>query len=155
MISGTASAPILLVVGETVITTTVTAANGVKTKSYTVLVIRASLAAIPDLEISPGVLTPAFISTTLGYTAQVGFTDASTLVTVTASPGDVISVTVAANGGHRSRSGVPGDHPLAVGENVITVTVTAADATTQSYTPSPWHGPAMRRCSGWRSTPAC
>ena len=135
VLSGTASAPIPLVVGENVITTTVTAQNGVKTKSYTVVVVRASLAALSELEVYPGALTPAFISTTLAYTAQVANGDPGVLITPTASAGDIITVTVARTTGRPlCAAGAEIDCPLAVGTNVITITVTAADGTTQSYT---------------------
>jgi len=134
VISGTASAPIALEVGENFITTTVTASSGL-TKPYVVVVSRASDATLRGLTIAPGALTPAFINTTLAYTAAVGNLAVTTIVTPTASPGDSLGVTVAPAGGSETVcSGPPTQCPLLVGDNVITTTVTSLDgAMTNSY----------------------
>jgi len=136
-LSGTASAPIALVLGENPITITVRATNAV-TKDYGVVVTRAGDATLRELELSATTYAPAFISTTLAYTAPaiLGNVTDHTLVTATAaSPGDVVSVRVAHNGAAAAICpGAPVNCPLAVGDNVITVTVAAFDGLVHHYT---------------------
>ena len=118
-------------VGETVITVTVTAENGVATMEYEVTVTRASAppttssdATLSTLELSGVTLDPAFDPATTTYDAEVAHSVTSTTVTATTTNTDA------------SADIDPGaDVDLDVGETVITVTVTAADGTTtKAYT---------------------
>lgn len=123
--------------GETVITTVVTAQDLVTSQLYTITVTRASDARLDGLALDPGVLTPAYISTTQAYSAVVTMATVSTTVTYTpAFASDAVSTVVAANGGApvACADGSPTDCPLELGRNVITLTVTASDASTRAYT---------------------
>ena len=82
-------------------------------------------------------LVPLFAGTTQAYTTVlVSNATAATLVTATvAVAGDTIGVVAAANGGPASACATaPVTCPLAVGTNLITVTVTAADGAPRAYT---------------------
>ncbi len=132
--SGTASAPIALIVGTNIITTVVTAQDGLTKSTYTITVTRAPSAAatLANLTISSGTLTPAFAALTTSYAAAVANAVAS--ITVTPTTADV-SATVTVNG-LPVLSGTP-SAPVALvaGPNTITVLVTAQDGvTTASYT---------------------
>jgi gliding motility-associated-like protein len=71
--SGTASAAIPLAVGSNIITTVVTAQDGITTDTYTATVTRAAsdYAFLSDLQLSNGTLTPPFTNTTLSYSDRV------------------------------------------------------------------------------------
>ncbi len=93
-------------------------------------------ASLIDLQIDPGTLAPAFVSTTTSYTAEVPAGTTQALVTATTND---VSATVA----YASTAGTctpgnasPSDCAIASsGTTTITVTVTAADlATTKIYT---------------------
>ena len=121
-------------VGDNAITVTVTAANGDQA-DYTVTVTRAasSDASLSALSLSGVTLDPMFASDTLEYTADVGSEMASTTVEATATAADAgASVSIAPADANMVEMGHQVD--LAVGDNVITVTVTAADGSTQDYT---------------------
>ena len=139
VISGSASSPIALVVGANVITTVVTAQDGWTTQTYTVTITRASQSRLSDLQLSAGPLNPSFIAATQAYTvATVPFAVDTTLVTATAEyAADPISVSAMLNGAAPvacSGASSPWACPLGVGQNVISVTVTAADNTAHVYT---------------------
>ncbi|MGB7932931.1 MAG: cadherin-like beta sandwich domain-containing protein, partial [Gammaproteobacteria bacterium] len=133
--SGSASAPILLAVGENTLTVIVTAEDGVTTSTYTVTVTRESpsaVATLADLDLSAGALDQVFKSGQFVYSATVGYLSMATTVTPTATdPAATVSVNgVAVTSGSAS---VP--ILLAVGENTLTVIVTAEDGvTTSTYT---------------------
>ena len=108
-------------------------------KTYTVTVIRAasSNADLSALSLSNATLHPAFTSGNSSYTATVANAITVTAVSATLSdPGATLtSVQVAANGGAPAACPAPGYAcPLAVGSNLITTTVTAADGTVKTYT---------------------
>ncbi|MBI5034250.1 MAG: cadherin-like beta sandwich domain-containing protein [Chloroflexi bacterium] len=132
--SGSASAPIALIVGTNPITTVVTAQDGITVKTYTVTVTRAKSANadLSGMVLSQGALTPAFASGTTAYTATVAQSVTSITVTPTVSD-TTASVTV---NGAPVTSGTPsGAIALGIGANLITVAVTAQDGTTtKSYT---------------------
>jgi gliding motility-associated-like protein len=133
VISGAASGAISLVVGANAITTVVTAQDGSTTKTYTVTVNRAqtSNADLANLTASSGTLSPTFASAVLDYTVHVGNTTTGISLTPTRSDaGAVIRV----NGTIVSSGSASGTIPLVVGDNAITVQVTAADATVKTYT---------------------
>jgi hypothetical protein len=120
--------PVALRVGTNPITVTVTAEDGT-TGDYTVTVTRdppgpSSDATLRHLSLSNAVLSPAFAEDVMSYTADVGNAVTSTTVTARASHSAGSVVIKPAN-------------PVAldVGPNVITVTVTAEDASTmKDYT---------------------
>ncbi|MBP1991618.1 cadherin-like beta sandwich domain-containing protein [Paenibacillus eucommiae] len=112
-----------LVVGENTVTVTVTAENGTTIQTYTVKVVRAasSNASLSDLKVD-GTSVTGFDSGTLTYTVNVA--NAKTAVVVTGTAADATASVVVAGGSS-----------LVVGENTVTVTVTAENGTTiQTYT---------------------
>jgi gliding motility-associated-like protein len=132
--SGTASGAIPLTVGPNTITVVVTAQDGITTDTYTVTVIRApsSDANLINLTVNEGTLAPIFNSGTTAYTDSVS--NLITSITVTPTVGNNYA-TVTVNG-MLVASGTPSNViPLAVGENTITVIVTAQDSVTaDTYT---------------------
>ncbi len=114
-------------VGSNDIVITVTAADGVTTKNYTVTVIRAAStgnAALSSLTVSEGTLSPAFDASTIAYSVSVANSVDSITVTGTA---DDSNASLSANNGAAQS--------LSVGANDIVITVTAADGvTTKDYT---------------------
>ncbi|MDY6969889.1 MAG: cadherin-like beta sandwich domain-containing protein [Spirochaetota bacterium] len=134
--SGMPSGPIALAVGENIITITVIAEDGVTTKDYTIIVTRLEEASnnanLSNLAVSDGILSPVFDEDITAYTVEVEGDVTSTTVTPTAEDGNA-TITVNAV---LVASGTPsGTIALAVGENVITITVTAEDGvTTKDYT---------------------
>ena len=122
--------------GRNVITVHVTAEDGVTTRIYTVVVTRAktadalsSDASLRSLSLS-GIDFGTFDPDTTTYTAQV--INDVTQTTVTPVRNDVEAAHVIKLGGVGDSNG---DVSLAVGENVITVEVTAEDGeTTRTYT---------------------
>jgi tRNA threonylcarbamoyladenosine modification (KEOPS) complex Pcc1 subunit len=127
--SGIASGAIALNVGANPITIIVTAQDGTTTHTYTITVTRAasSNASLSGLAISAGALTPAFAGATLDYTAVVS--NATTSLTVTPTTADA-TATVTFNGNAVTSGSPSGAINLAVGDNVVTVVVTAQDGTT-------------------------
>ncbi|UKS24085.1 cadherin-like beta sandwich domain-containing protein [Paenibacillus sp. HWE-109] len=112
-----------LVVGNNAITVTVTAQDGT-TKIYSIAVTRqtqalSSDASLVDLRVN-GTTVNGFASDKLGYALLVPYVTTVTKVTYTAAS---LFATVAVNGGEN----------LVVGNNPVTVTVTAQDGTTKVY----------------------
>jgi hypothetical protein len=135
--SGSPSGPLDLNLGDNLVEILVTAQDGTTTATYTVTVSRLENdARLRDLALSDGVLAPAFISTTLDYTATVAFSVTTVTVTPTANePHAAIQVRV--NGGSWSpvASGSPsGPLDLNLGGNLVEVLVTAQDGSTAAYT---------------------
>ena len=136
--SGSPSEAIELEVGENVITVVVTAEDGATTSTYTVEVTRSTSmdATLSGLVLSDGTgevaLTPAFDPATESYTAMV----ANSVTSVTATPTVTEPAATVTVNGAAVASGSPSEAiELEVGENVITVVVTAEDgATTSTYT---------------------
>ena len=124
-------------VGDNTITVIVTAQDSVTTKTYTVTLTRAAPptsnnADLDGLTISSGTLSPAFSSSVITYAASVGNSVTEVTLTPTASHG---SATITVNGTTvTSGAGYTADN-LNVGDNTITVIVTAQDSvTTKTYT---------------------
>ena len=129
-----------LAVGSNVITVVVTAQDGKTAQTYTVTVTRAVTetraksddASLSALSLSEVTLTPTFTSGTTAYTASVGNDVTETTVTATKAHTEArVKVTPsdadAGTTGHQVN--------LAVGDTVVSVTVTAEDGTTmQTYT---------------------
>ena len=133
--SGSASGAIGLAIGMNTISVVVTAQDGTTVETYTIVVNRAAAlsndAALSNLAISAGTLTPAFATATLSYTDAVPNATASVTVTpITSNANATIKVNnVAVASGMAS-----GAINLAVGMNTIDVVVTAQDTTTiQTY----------------------
>ncbi|WP_459815200.1 cadherin-like beta sandwich domain-containing protein [Geotalea toluenoxydans] len=101
-------------------------------RSYTTVAPLSSNANLSNLVLSSGTLTPVFASGTTSYTASVA--NSVTSITVTPTEADTTASTtvngIAVNSGTAS-----GPIALAVGDNTITVQVTAQDGTTtKTYT---------------------
>ena len=134
VISGTASAIILLAVGPNTVTTVVTAQDGTTTHTYTVVVARlpSSVATLADLTISQGTLSPAFDPATSSYIVSVP--NSVTGITETPTFTDP-NATITVNGTLVVSGTASGNIPLAVGPNTITTIVSAQDGTTtDTYT---------------------
>ncbi len=132
--SGSPSEQIPLAVGSNIITTVVTAQDGVTIATYTVNVIRApsSNANLIGLTVSEGTLTPAFNSSITMYADTVS--NATTSITATPTDSDT-TATITVNGMITASGTASNDIPLAVGSNTITVVITAQDGvTTHTYT---------------------
>jgi alpha-tubulin suppressor-like RCC1 family protein len=131
--SGTASTSIPLAVGANPIAIAVTAQDGVTTSTYTVTVTRISVdSTLSGLALSAGTLSPAFETGTQSYTASVPNAIADVTVTPTVSDA---TATVKVNGTPVASGAGTASIPLTVGNNNITVAVTAQDgATTSTYT---------------------
>jgi len=132
---GTAFGPISLAPGPNVIITTVTAQNDTATRTYTVTVTRAlsSNDKLQSLRLSTGTLSPAFTRfTTSGYTDNA--VNGVQSITITPTAVDA-GATLLINGTMPITSGgTSGPIALAVGPNIIAITVTAADGANQDYT---------------------
>jgi hypothetical protein len=112
-----------LAVGSNLVTITVTAENGTTTKSYTVTVVRAASAdaTLKALTVSVGKLTPEFDATTTSYTVNVSTSATNIVVSGTAT--------------HNNAKVNNVDTTLQVGNNIITIVVTAENGTaTKTYT---------------------
>ncbi|UDF31777.1 UNVERIFIED_ORG: cadherin-like beta sandwich domain-containing protein (plasmid) [Roseateles sp. XES5] len=134
--TGTASTPLSLVVGANVITTVVTAPDGVTTDTYTITVTRAAPAStdasLSGLVLSSGTLAPSFVSGTTAYTASVGNAVSTLTLTPTVS---ALGASVAVNGNPVTTGTASTPISLVVGANVVTTVVTAPDGVTQqTYT---------------------
>ena len=132
--SGNASGAINLSVGDNTIPVIVTAQDGTTTKTYTITVNRApsSNANLNGLTVSSGPLSPAFASGTTSYNASVANSVTSITITPTAAEANA---TVTVNGTAVTNGNASSAINLNVGDNTITVTVTAQDGTTiKTYT---------------------
>ena len=132
--SGATSATINLNLGTNVITTVVTAEDGIAIKTYTITVIRLrnTNADLSDLTLSTGAFTPAFAPTNLNYATTVANTTSNLTVTPTAAD---TTATITVNGNAVASGNASAVIPLAGGTNVITVAVTAEDpAIIKTYT---------------------
>jgi gliding motility-associated-like protein len=132
--SGTGT-QVALSVGPNVITTVVTAQDGVTKMIYTLTITRApsSNDKLVSLKVSRGTLSPTFAQTTTGYTVSVVNGVSSVTITPTAADRNA---TLLLNGTTPVASGATsGPIALAVGPNTITVQVTAQDnVTNETYT---------------------
>jgi hypothetical protein len=119
----TGAGNIPLNIGDNIIHIVVTAQDGTTQVTYTITVTRVSNdATLSSLTISSGTLTPSFASGTLSYTASV----ANSVTSVTVTP----TVTEA----HATVTGA-GNINLNIGDNIISIVVTAQDGTTRvTYT---------------------
>jgi gliding motility-associated-like protein len=135
--SGTASASLPLNVGNNVITTVVSASDGITTKTYTLTVVRSAAGLSTNALLSSIKLSPVTTITTAtgpgykNYTTAVPNSETSLKVTSVVQDATAI---IEVNG-TAVASGVSSQSiPLNVGANVINIVVTAQDgATTKSY----------------------
>ena len=139
--SGSPSTVNGLTVGPNTVTVVVTAQDGTTQTTYTVTVTRLSNnATLSNLTINPGTLTPPFASGTTGYAATVS--NATTSLTVTPTATDA-NATITVNNTVVASSNASGPIALNVGNNVISVVVTAQDGTTtDTYTISVSRAPS-------------
>lgn len=94
--------------------------------------VASSNADLSNLTASAGPLVPAFDPNTLSYTVNVPFSTTSTTVTPTAADA---GATITVNGNPVASGSPSGPIALNVGNNTITIVVTAADTTTtKTYT---------------------
>ncbi|MCX6874714.1 MAG: cadherin-like beta sandwich domain-containing protein [Verrucomicrobia bacterium] len=129
--SGSFSSAIPLSLGSNVLSTVVTAQDGITTDTYTVTVTRLN-GDLASLTTSAGTLSPSFSSAAAGYTVSVSY--ATTSVTIKPTVDDT-QATVKVNGILVNSGSDSEAIPLAVGLNVISVVVTAQDGfTTNTYT---------------------
>lgn len=129
--SGENSQPLNLNVGPNTIYVVTTAEDGVTTKTYTISVTRISEpshnANLANLTVSQGILAPGFNENTIEYTIQVQYEIGTITATPTsANPNSSIKIN-----GIDTNSNEPSQAiPLSVGENAITILLTAQDGTT-------------------------
>ena len=132
--SGSMSQSLPLVVGANAINVVVTASDNVSTKTYTLTVTRAPSTNdnLSSLKISKGIFSPTFASATTSYTDAVGNTITSVTVTPTTAGANA---TVKVNGTAVASGAASGAINLNVGNNTISIVVTAQDGTTtKTYT---------------------
>jgi alpha-tubulin suppressor-like RCC1 family protein len=93
-------------------------------------------AMLAELAIDPGALTPAFVSTTMEYTAEVPFGTTSAAVTATTNHVDATVAYTSTAGACSPNDASPSNCAIAAsGATTITITITAADlTTTKTYT---------------------
>lgn len=133
VVNGLPSAPIALNVGANVVTTEVTAQNGVTKKTYVVTITRALSpdARLSDLQLSAGTLDPVFSGSTLNYNTKVPNEVSAIAFTPFAND---INATIKVNG-NAVLSGAASDNiALTVGVNEISTLVTAQDGSSKIYT---------------------
>jgi Tol biopolymer transport system component len=127
--SGSPSQAIPLNAGDNTITILVTAQDGITTTAYTVTETRqpSDVSTLSSLVLSSGALNPAFAAGSTTYTASVPNNVTSITVTSTVNESHA---TITVNG-HPVTSGQP-SHAISlnVGDNTITIVVTAQDGTT-------------------------
>jgi gliding motility-associated-like protein len=134
--SGTNSAAIPLAVGNNVISTVVTAGDGVTKVTYTVTVNRAappsSNANLASITPSLGVLTPAFATGTTAYAVNLANSHTSIQIRFTVADA---TATVTVNGTTVASGSYSAAISLAVGNNPVTIVSTAQDGVTKiTYT---------------------
>ena len=102
-------------------------------------------ATVSNLTLSNGTLSPSFSSGATSYSASVPNSVSSVTVTPTAADANA---TVTVNGGSVASGTASPPIPLAVGDNAISVVVTAQDGTTTLATPpqSRATAPCLRSC---------
>jgi Cadherin-like beta sandwich domain/FG-GAP repeat len=130
--SGAASPAVALNTGDNTISVVVTAEDGTTTRTYTLSIYRLSDdATLSSLSPTSANLVQLFQSALFNYTATVGFLQTREQVTAAVTHANA-TLTINSNA---TASGVEsGDIALAVGQNTITVTVTAEDGiATQNY----------------------
>ncbi|MBB3059049.1 cadherin-like beta sandwich domain-containing protein [Mucilaginibacter gotjawali] len=131
--SGATSDPIPLNPGSNVITTTVTAQDGVTTKTYTTNIIQAASTDATLISLSPGTgsFDQAFSPTTINYTETVPY--AVSTISLTPVTSDVNTSVLTINGAAVGSGTTSGNIELNVGVNTITTIVVAQDGSTINF----------------------
>lgn len=131
--SGSASGPLSLSVGGTVISVVVTAQNGTTSRTYHITVNRApsSNSSLSRLKLSVGNLVPVFSPNKFNYTVLVAYPASSIIITPTL--GDLTAL-VTVNGMSVGSGSGSGTIQLTPGINILVVVVTAQDGTKTTYT---------------------
>ena len=131
-ISGNASGAIALALGANTITVQVNAPNGA-VKTYTITVTRATSAnaALSALVPSIGSLSPAFASATTAY--AIDLPNSATALSLTPTVADS-SAMVTVNGAPVASASASAPVALAVGDNTVTIVVTAQNGTAVTTT---------------------
>ena len=129
--SGLPSDPVALAVGANSIVINITAEDGVTNKIYDIHISReapSTNANLTDLTISPGIISPIFMSDITEYSSNVSFADTS--VQITAVTGDSKATITVKN--IDTLSGNP-SLPVHLGEgsNLVAIEVTAEDGVTR------------------------
>ncbi|WP_083453989.1 cadherin-like beta sandwich domain-containing protein [Syntrophomonas palmitatica] len=133
-VNGAPYGPINLVVGPNTLTILITAQDTITTKTYTVTVTRlpSSNAGLSGLSLSSGILSPGFNAGTTTYTASVDNDIANVSITPTL---DDSNASVKVNESIVTSGTASNPIYLNVGDNIITVLITAQDmTTTKTYT---------------------
>jgi len=132
VISRSSSNAVNLTVGSNTITIVVTGQDGIATKTYTITVTRASSsdATLSSLILSKGELNPLFIPGRTSYTSSVLNEIRSVTVTPTVHESNA---SIVINGNSVISGASSKAINLNVGENSITLVVTAQDGTINSY----------------------
>ncbi|ASU34286.1 beta strand repeat-containing protein [Mucilaginibacter xinganensis] len=130
--SGATSDPVALNMGANTINTVVTAADGVTTKTYSIVITRTYSTLLTSLKFNPYIKAVTVSGTNYkDYTANVS--NAVSSVTVTPVAQDP-SATITVNGTTVASGTASASIPLNVGDNTITTIVTAPDASgTRTY----------------------
>jgi gliding motility-associated-like protein len=128
------AATVNLITGTNTITVLVTAEDGTSTKTYTVVVTKATAistdATLSGFVLNVGTLSPIFNANTFNYTASVGSGTSSLTITPSGSDGQS---TITVDGAALTNGAATVN--LITGTNTITVLVTAEDGTsTKTYT---------------------
>ena len=123
--SGAASPAVALATGDNTVTVIVTAEDGTTTQTYTLSVYRLSDdATLSGLSLSYGDLDQIFQSALMNYTSMVGYLQTIEQVTAAATHANA---TITVNGNAIASGAKSDDISVAVGQNAITITVTAED----------------------------
>jgi tRNA threonylcarbamoyladenosine modification (KEOPS) complex Pcc1 subunit len=132
VVSGSASSSINLNTGSNTITILVTAPDSVTQDTYTVTITRAlsSNADLSNLALSAGTLSPSFSSGTVSYTDSVPGVTTSLTITPTVSEAHA---TVTVNGNAVTSGSPSSSINLSIGNNTVTIIVTAQDGTQKTY----------------------
>ena len=121
------------ILGAKQITVTVTAPDGETQESYTIdyTLVQSSNAFLKMITPSVGILNPTFVKTTKDYEVEVNGETMTIDFTIEAEDNNS---TVAVNGDTFHGSKTITMSELVVGENLLTILVTAQDGTTETYT---------------------
>ncbi len=134
--NGAASSDVLLSVGANTLTVVSTAQDGITKKAYTVVITRSPASTVADLTnltLNNGAsLSPTFGTNTIAYTSAVAYAVSSLKFTPTLSDA---TAAITVNGKNVANGTASSDVSLNVGNNTISVVVTAQNGTTKkTYT---------------------
>lgn len=130
--SGTSCSPITLLAGNNTITLVVTAQDGITKQTYNLTVnrLQSAVSTLSNLTVSSGSLAPVFNSATLAY--QDNIPNSISVISVTPTATDA-TASVSVNGTVVPSGTASTPIPLLVGNNAISMVVTAQDNSTKKY----------------------